>query len=335
MGKERTGLTEILQMKEGYASSKVLTVAAKLGFLSTTFPPLTAEGFARACRVSPRGARLFLNALVSLGIFEFQGERYQLRGEIKRCLEEFPEMVNDLIHHDHLYEVWGERLEGGVRRGESIPPTQKEKDAYPQSLELFLRAMRAHASYVAQEWMGAVSWEGVTRFLDVGGGGGGYALAIARHVPHVTVTVADLPDAVEITKKMLASDSEGARIRFFTCNAYTDSLPEGPFDRILISHLIHLYPEKDNRFLLQKAAALLRTGGDLFLLDYFLDETETLPREAVLFRLLMMMGTPKGDCFRLSQAGQWLEEAGLALRKSIELRGGNTLLIATKERPKR
>jgi len=49
-----------------------------------------------------------------------------------------------------------------------------------------------------------------------------------------------------------------------------------------------------------------------------------------LFRLLMMIGTPEGDCYPLSAALEWVKQAGLVPAKPLPLPRGNSLLIARK-----
>ena len=322
-------LTSFLERAGAYAPAKVLMAAAKLGLLSPPFMSLTPDSFARDHGISSRGTRLLLNALVALGIYEKKRDVYTLRENIQTLLERFPGLVQDLVHNDHLYDVWG-RLEEGIRSGKSVPPTEEEKKRYPASLAVFLRAMKAHAEYIVSELLSEVSWPGIRSLLDIGGGGGGFALALTKDLPGLKVVIADLPDAVRLTEEILSEEETGDRITCVSCNAYRDPLPEGPFDRVLISHLIHTYPEDENRQLLRKAASRLRPGGDLLLLDYFLNEDETGPREAVLFRLLMMIGTPEGDCYPLSAALEWVKQAGLVPAKTLPLPRGNSLLIARK-----
>ena len=326
--KSLDSLTALLEQAGGYATAKVLTASAKLGFFSPPFPLVSPEDFAQDRQLPVRGVRLLLNVLTGLGIYEKKGNKFRLK-EGFRQLFGGHELLDDLIHHDRLYDVWG-RLEEGIRLGGSVPLSEEEKGHYPESLAVFLRAMRAHAAYLAPEILSEVSWEGVRDMLDIGGGGGGYALAFVKAFPNLKITVADLPDAIELTKDMVAGEREFHRILFHSGNAYTDPLPEGPFDRIFISHLIHIYPPDENQALISKVVRHLKPGGDLLLLDYFLDDTETRPREAVLFRLLMMIGTPKGDCYRLSEAKDWLAQSRLVPTAVHVLPRGNTLIVAKK-----
>jgi len=311
-----------------YAESKILLTAAKIGLFSPLPGEIVAASFARQHDLSEQGIRLLLNALVALRIMVRENDgSYKIREDIATLFSRYPGMVADMLHHDHLYSVW-EQLEESIRTGENPTPSIGELSAYPTSLETFLLAMRAHATYLAPDLCCLPGWEKKRNLLDLGGGGAGFASALTKAFRHLSVTIADLPDAIAITRRHLEETEETDRISLFSCNCYEDPLPEGLFEGILISHLIHIYPAQDNKRLIHKAAQHLHPDGDLLLLDYFLDEDETAPQGAVIFRLLMKMGTPRGDCYSLPVAFDWLESAGLTTHRVIPLQGGNTLIAA-------
>ncbi len=329
MTDDLTPLFSLLNMTGGYAVSRVLMVAGKFGLFSPPFDPITPGGLAARRHLSEKGSRLLLDALTSLNFFEKIGNTYRVRGDLRRCLEQFPELYWDLIHQDHLYDVW-KRLEKGIQAGRAPSPPKEVLKHYPTSLEIFLRAMRVHAILLAPEIIAALPWRGIHHLLDIGGGGAGFAHFLTRRYNDLRVMLYDLPDAVTLTKKIISDQPGADRITLRAGNAYSDPLPAGPFDRILISHLLHIYSPEDNCRLLVKAASHLKPGGDLLLVDYFLDASETAPREAVLFRLLMMIGTPEGDGYSISSAHRWLEGAGLIPTPPVRLSRGNTLLAGRK-----
>jgi|GEM_PF-1877786 len=324
-----SALTSFLGMAGGYATSKVLTTAARIGLLSPPYDPVSPEIFSDNKKLPVKGVFLLLNALVALGIYEKRGDLFALRDEILRILEGFPGLIWDLIHQDHLYDVWG-RLEMGIRAGKCPELPEEELKRYPASLETFLRAMHAHASFHVPDILTRLNWGGIGSILDIGGGGAGFALALTRRFKDLKVTLVDLHDAIEITRKMTFHEPEAPRISFVACNAFTDPLPDGPFDRILISHLLHIYTAQENQTLIAKAAQCLKPNRDMLLLDYFLNDEQTAPKEAVIFRLLMMTGTPSGDCYTRSEVHTWIHQANLVLKKEIPLSGGNTLITARK-----
>ena len=311
-----------------YAESKTLLTAAKIGLFSPLPGGIVAATFAHQHNLSEQGLGLLLNALVALRIMVREnGGNYRIREDIATLFSRYPGMVADMLHHDHLYHTW-EHLEESVRTGESPDPPAGELASYPASLEVFLLSMRAHATYLAPDLCRLPGWEKKRTLLDLGGGGAGFARAFTKAFNALSVTIADLPDAITITRRHLAEAGETDRISLFPCNCYEDPLPEGLFEGILISHLIHIYPARDNRRLIHKAAQHLHPHGELLLLDYFLDENETAPKEAAIFRLLIKMGTPRGDCYSLPVAFDWLESAGLTAHRVIPLQGGNTLIAA-------
>lgn len=329
MAKASTTLSSFLDIAGGYATSKVITTAARIGLFSPPYEPISPAAFSKKHHIPEKGVYFLLNALVALEICKKSGDHYVFRDEIRHLFESFPGLPWDLIHQDHLYDVWG-RLEKAILTGRSPDPPEEELERYPASLEIFLRAMQAHSYALTPEILSSQKWDSVHQLLDIGGGGAGFALALTRHFDDLNVTIVDLPDAIAQTEKIIASELESRRISLVVCDAFNDPLPNGPFDRVLISHLLHIYPARENKTLIEKAAWCLKTGGDLLLLDYFLNNDETAPREAVLFRLLMMIGTPSGDCYPLSAAQTWLNQSHLIPQNVIPLGRGNTLITALK-----
>ncbi len=322
-------LSQLLDLMEGYVPARILTTAAKLGLLDPVFQPATPEEIAARCHLPSKGIHYLLDALVAMDLFEKREGIYAFKGEIRELFKWDPDLRWDLIHHDHLYDVWG-RLERGIRLGHSPDPPKEDLARYPESLEIFLRAMGTHARRMVPILLRDLSWESVHNLLDLGGGGAGFALSLVRGIGKLHVTLMDLPDAVALTETFLEKEPERDRIRCLAGNAYTDPLPAGPFDRILISHLLHIYPEEENRRLILKVSENLEPGKELLLIDYFLNEAETSPREAVFFRLLMLIGTPNGDGFSVPTVKEWLRDAGLEIGRVLPLDRGNTLILAHK-----
>jgi len=311
-----------------YTESKILLTVAELGIFAVPSGRIDSKAFARQHNLSEEGLTLLLNALIAFHIIRREDDgSYRLEEEITALFNRYPGMTADLMHHNHLYHV-RERLGETVRTGKSLGPPKEELQAYPASLEMFLMAMRAHAAYLAPGLCRLLEWEGKRNLLDLGGGGAGFADAFTKAFRNLSVIIADLPDAIAVTAKHFEKGENTKRIFLYPCNCYEDPLPDGPFDGVLISHLVHIYSDSDNRRLIQKAARSLQAGGEMLLLDYFLDEQETAPKEAVVFRLLMKMGTPQGDCYSLPVVRNWLESAGLAVHRVIPLKGGNTLVTA-------
>lgn len=104
------------------------------------------------------------------------------------------------------------------------------------------------------------------RILDIGGNSGEFALQICRKTPGVTTTVFDLPLVCDIGKEHVRPEPEAERITFVKGNAFASHLPKG-FDLIIFKSMLHDWPEKEARQLIQKASQSMEPGGTLLIFE--------------------------------------------------------------------
>ena len=86
----------------------------------------------------------------------------------------------------------------------------------------------------------------------------------------------------------------------------------------------------ENRDLLSRAARALAPGGRAVVSDFVLDEDGTAPRQAVLFSINMLVGTPSGRSYRESDYRAFLGGAGLVEIDRVRLPGPANLVIGRK-----
>jgi hypothetical protein len=86
----------------------------------------------------------------------------------------------------------------------------------------------------------------------------------------------------------------------------------------------------ENRDLLSRSARALAPGGRVVVSDFVLDEDGTSPRQAVLFSINMLVGTPSGRSYRESEYRAFLGRAGLVGLERVRLPGPAHLVIGRK-----
>ena len=106
----------------------------------------------------------------------------------------------------------------------------------------------------------------------------------------------------------------------------TDPFGSG-YDLVLLSSICHMLGPDENRDLVARAARALAPGGRVVVSDFILDEDGTAPRQAVLFSINMLVGTPSGRSYRESEYASWLVAAGLAGVERVRLPGPAHLVI--------
>lgn len=105
------------------------------------------------------------------------------------------------------------------------------------------------------------------RVADIGCGPGALAARIATAHPGVEVTAVDGdPEVLALARAKAAA--AGARVTFVEALASAPPLPQGAFDRVIMSLVLHHLSREDKRKALASAFALLRSGGELHVVDW-------------------------------------------------------------------
>ena len=91
----------------------------------------------------------------------------------------------------------------------------------------YTELMAASQAMIAEQVLGAVSLREHHRLLDIGGGAGAFAIAVARRWPHLEITIADLPPVAECARERVAEAGMASRIEVIGVDATRDTMPEG------------------------------------------------------------------------------------------------------------
>ena len=293
-----------------FQPSRVLLTSFELGlFTALGEGGLTSGETARVLQTDARATGRLMNALVALGFLQKHGDRYANGAFAARHLVHGrPGYMAGLMHSVHLWKTWS-TLTGAVRAGRTVAP-REGGEAGERWREAFIAAMHWRGMQQAPVEIALLDLGRVTRMLDVGGGSGVYAMACVRARPGLEAVVFDLPDILPITKRHVDEAGLSGRVTLVSGDLTTDDLGR-EFDLVLISSIVHSFPLDENQRLIGKAARALRTGGQVVVREFLMNEDRTGPLSSALFALNMLVGTEAGDTYTESEIRGWMEAAGL------------------------
>jgi SAM-dependent methyltransferase len=130
------------------------------------------------------------------------------------------------------------------------------------------------------------------RVVDVGGGHGRYARALAER--GFEVTLLDLEAALVVARELC-----GDALRYRAADFLVDDLG-GPYDAALLSNIVHNLGEDENVRLLERIRDVLAPGGVVAIKDLLLDDLGAHPPQAVLFGVTMLLYTDRGRVYDLA-----------------------------------
>jgi cyclopropane fatty-acyl-phospholipid synthase-like methyltransferase len=169
------------------------------------------------------------------------------------------------------------------------------------------------------------------RVLDVGGGHGGYSIALAQRYPLLTATVFELPRVVPVAREIIAQAEMAERVSVQEGDFQRDALGSG-YDLALVLGVLNGEPPEGRAALIAKVFTALSPGGRIVLRDFVLDADRAGPPEAAIFALQMLLATGAGGLDTCDEWTSWLTAAGFDPPQTICLPdwAGAALIVADK-----
>jgi len=211
---------------------------------------------------------------------------------------------------DRVTRVWeaGETTEQGARDGN--------------------RSMQSHSFPAAMGMARNASFAGVRRLLDVAGGSGCYAIALALRHPELHCTVAELDTVAADTQRYIDRYGVAGQVDTHAFNMFQNDWPTG-YDAIFFSNVFHDWDSDRCRDLAHGAFKALPPGGRIYLHEMLLNDSKDGPLTPALFSLLMLVGT-RGKQFSGRDIEEMLSEAGFGPVSFTQTYGYYSLAVASK-----
>lgn len=199
----------------------------------------------------------------------------------------------------------------------------------PVEQRWFAEGMLANAIHGGEALLKTVDFSPFRRLLDVGGGPGGYTIAILRAHPQLMGTIFDLPGLEPIAREHVERAGLGPRVKFASGSFFDDPLPRG-HDVILLSSILHDWEDEDCARILASCFEALDPGGMLVVTEPMLAEDFTGPDHPSVSGLTMaLLG---GRNRTRSEIAEMLAEAGFVEPWCGPLGEQNSVVTARKPR---
>ena len=299
-----------LELVTAYQRSAVVAAACATGVADAIAGgPLQPEAVAARCGTDPRATRALLGALAALGLAGHGPAGYALSAEGAVLAGDHPGSVARIVAKEwFFYQAWA-GLPESIRDGHArIPPWRERLAADPGRSLDFLRALDDLAARFGGELPALAGLAEPGRLLEVGGGAGSHAAALARAVPGLEATVLDLAAVEPVLRErhpelgFVAGDLDQPRF----------GRPAGErWDAVLLANVLHDHPAGRGLAIVAAAAGLLAPGGTLLVYEWVLDEAGDGPAAVALFDLMMLVENQGGAAWTAARLTGWLEAAGL------------------------
>lgn len=271
--------------------------------------PLTAEDIARAAGTDRAKTAHLLHALVAIGLLKFDGNRFLNSPEADQFLVRGSPDFIGMRHHAYRRR-WNsvlcvaETIRAGVpQRGMDYASLSAE------ARESFYRGTFTECLAAGRVLARSRDLSDFRSLVDVGGGSGGLAIAMAEAWPNLTITIADLPAIVPVAQRYVDEAGFAARVNVCPTNVVSDPLG-GSYDIAMMRGLFPVLTGDQIRSVLANVYSALKPGSPLYVVGWILDNSRTAPLSYATYNLLFVNDYADGLIHTEGEHRSWLEEAG-------------------------
>ncbi|MFE2690690.1 amino acid adenylation domain-containing protein [Streptomyces mirabilis] len=283
-------------------------------------PGATLDELAEQAGIAPHKMRVLLASLCAIDLLARTEGRYSNAPLAERLLApRGPESWRNIFLSRHRTDYAGmahttQALRSGTNDGLKVHAGEggsvyERLGADPETEAILHQSIAAFAHQEMHGLLHTADFEGTGHLLDVGGGSGAKAAAIAGHFPGIKVTVFDLPSVTQLAARELPPGVAG-RVRFQPGDMFIDPFPAG-VDAILFSSVLDVFDAQRVETLLAKAYDALGPGGRVLIYS-----CNTAPDEAggviatSLSLFLNVIATGEGMAYPVADYERMLRKAG-------------------------
>ena len=314
----RRRAAQLFELMAGFVHSQVLLSCVRLGLLEGLRDgPQTLDALSQSCQMKPAALQRLLHAAVSLRLLELRGPQLYGLGALGAPVAADLGLRLMIEHNAVLYEDMRDTL--ALLRDEIQPhmqaywpymngdkPPSWEADKVARYSELMSTSQR----FVIEELLASYDFSQHRCVMDVGGGQGGWIIALGQRHTDVALMLFDLPPVAALAKARFEANGLGDRASVHGGSFISDTLPKGA-DLVTLVRVAHDHPDATVKALLKSIYQVLPAGGMLLLAEPMAEATGAHSVGDAYFHFyLLAMGS--GRLRSPQELKNLLSEAGFA-----------------------
>jgi len=191
--------------------------------------------------------------------------------------------------------------------------------------------MHSHSLPAAIGAARSYDFGGIRRVLDVGGGSGCFAIAMAQQHPHLRCTILELSAMCDVAKTYIEAGKVASRVDTRAIDMFREPWPKG-YDAIFFSNIWHDWSFETCRWLARQAFDVLAPGGRILLHEMLLNDDGTGPPTTASFSMLMLLAT-QGQQFTFGESRAIMQDAGFVRIETKKTYGYYSITTGHKPSP--
>jgi predicted O-methyltransferase YrrM len=331
-----TDPTLLYRYRDAMYAADMLIVGLHLDlFTRLASQPSTQPEICAAFDITPRATDVMLTLFSAMSLLERTADVYELtRIGREHLVKEspwylgpyYPRLEDRPIARDLLTVLrTGKPANWGTHQATQDWHKAMEREDFAAS---FTAAMDCRGIYLSQAVAKAADLRRHRHLLDIAGGSGIYACALAAHSPNLKATVLEKPPVDRIAAAAIGKRGASDRVSVIARDMLTDPLPDFA-DVHLFSNVLHDWDEPVITDLLSKSFDALPAGGLVVIHDAFLDAAKTGPLHVAEYSVLLMHAS-EGRCYSTAEMEGYLGGAGFVEPRYVQGAAARGIMTARK-----
>lgn len=310
----------------------LLAAVARLGVADLLANgPLSPIELAQRCQAHPDALDRALRALVSVGVFTVDGDRFQLNdlaAPLRKDAQPSLRFTAMTAADPAFWQSYGAALHT-IRTGQTAFEHVFGTDlfayyrSHPAEADTFTQCMTEGSQYRLAGILSALDLGTSQRVVDIAGGEGTLIAGVLRHYPDTIGILFDQPQVLKQASTVLNAAGVGQRCELAAGDFFRDDVPAGG-DLYLMKRIIHDWDDARAAHILRNVRRNAPTGARLVLIEQLLRPDDP---PNYLYDISMML-TLGGRERTRDQYEALLADSGFALHSVTPTTVGSSLIEA-------
>ncbi|MBC7759782.1 MAG: methyltransferase [Phormidesmis sp. FL-bin-119] len=289
----------VAQMVGGYRITQVIATGCRLNiFDHLKNEKMSLKAVAQITKTKPQLLIRLLDILVDLQLLKLKNKNYMTSDLGEYLCADHPlsiKFFSIMCASSWYWDAWP-KLPEVLLSGKSAFLIKHKKAAFDymtthtNAADDFHRAMGTNVRPVPTALEKCVNSKNINAVLDLGGGDGSLAVAIAEHWSHVLVTVADLKHAELKAKIKIKRSIAHKQVQFIVSNFFKPI--KGKYDLIILRHILHDWSDERASLILKHCKAALNKSGVIIVIER--TKSKKSSRMTLLANIEMMVAMELG-----------------------------------------
>ncbi len=267
----RKHASHLFDLVAGFTYSQSLLAAVESDLLTLLAAgPSDVDAIAEHCDLSGEGALRLVRAAAALGLAEEVSPGWWMLGQQGAALQGNAGAQAMIRHHKLLYADLADPL--ALLRADRKSETQLSRFWHYGSQEngekagAYSSLMAVSQTMVAEQVLAAHDFSRYASVLDIGGGHGAFASALAADHCEIRLGIFDLPPVLEGTAQRLESEGLSSRVTLHPGDFFHTPLPGG-YDCVTLNRILHDHDDDAALALLRSIRKALKPGARLVIAE--------------------------------------------------------------------